>query len=188
MEKSSTIIGLVVAFALIIYGIGDPENIKNFIDPGSVLIVIGGTIGTVLMVFGISGLKASIQLIKVAMTRNDADRVNDLVRIYNLATKARKKNLLALEEDCAAIEDEYLKQGLQMAIDGIAGDTIKAVLSKEIESTTERHSSGHDLLNYIGEAAPAFGMVGTLIGLVGMLQNLSDPDMIGPQMAVTNNL
>ncbi len=184
MEKLSGPLGLLLSFALILMGIGSPENIANFIDPGSIAIVVGGTIGSVFIAFGIKAFVSALQLIKVALTRSDADRIQELVRVYNLSTKARKKNLLALEEDCAAIEDDYLRQGLQMVIDGISPDTVQGVLNKEIENINIRHTNSQDILNFMGEAAPSFGMVGTLVGLVGMLQNLSDPDMIGPQMAV----
>lgn len=159
MEKISAIIGLGISFLLMTMGIGLP-NFGNFIDPPSIAIVIGGTIGSTLVVSGVGGLKATISLIKVALTRTDVDRMNELLRVFNLATKARKKNLLALEEDCQTIEDEFLKQGLQMIIDGITPDIVKTILNKEIENTYQRHSASHDILNFMAEAAPAFGMVG----------------------------
>lgn len=159
MEKVSAIIGLGISFALMVMGIGFP-NFGNYIDPPSIAIVVGGTIGSTLVVAGVGGLKSTIAIIKVALTRTDIDRMNELIRVYNLAIKARKKNLLALEEDCQTIEDEFLKQGLQMIIDGIAPDIVKTILDKEIESTYQRHSASHDVLNFMAEAAPAFGMVG----------------------------
>lgn len=159
MDKISAMLGLGISFVLMIMGIGFP-NFGNYIDPPSIAIVIGGTVGSVLITSGITGLKASIQLIQVALTRTDVDRTNELIRVYNLATKARRKNLLALEEDCQAIEDEFLRQGLQMIIDGISPDVVRNILEKEIENTAQRHTASHDILNVMAEAAPAFGMVG----------------------------
>ena len=179
MEKFSAIIGTIIAFVLIITSMGD---LSQFFDAPSLMIVLGGTLGTTLIVAGVSGIKLAIQTVKVAMTKTDADKVQELVRVYKLAVKARKKNILALEEDCQSIDDEFLKKGLQLVIDGIAPTTVKEILTHEIENTYQRHSDGQDVLNFISEAAPSFGMVGTLIGLVGMLANM-DPDTIGPNMA-----
>lgn len=183
MQKFSTVIGILIAFALILSGIGF-SNLGNFIDPPSILIVVGGTIGTTLMIYGLDGLKSAISLIKVALTRNDMDRVSELIRVLKMAKKGRKEGLLSLESDCAETEDEFIKGGLQLVIDGNSPDLTRDILNKEIENTEKRHTASNDILKFIALTSPAFGMVGTLIGLVGMLQNLSDPDMIGPQMAV----
>lgn len=179
MEKFSAILGTFISFVLIAIAMGDFEQ---FFDSSSLMIVLGGTIGTTLIVAGVSGVKLAIKTAKVAFTKTDADKVNELVRVYKLATKARKKNILALEEDCQTIEDEFLKKGLQLVIDGISPAIVKDILDKEIQNTYQRHSCGQDVLNFISEAAPSFGMVGTLIGLVGMLANM-DPATIGPNMA-----
>lgn len=159
MEKASAFVGLGISFALMIFGMGLP-NLGNYVDVPSVAIVVGGTIGSVLIVFGIAGFKSSLGLIKLALTKTDIDRVNELVRVYNLAIKARKKNILALEEDCQSIEDEFLRAGLQMVIDGIAPEIVRDIMQKEIDNTYQRHTSSHDILNFMAEAAPAFGMVG----------------------------
>lgn len=179
MEKFSAIIGTAIAFLLIFTSMGD---FSQFIDVPSLLIVGGGTIGTTLVVAGIAGVVQSIKTITVALTKTDLDRAQELAKVYKLALKARKKNILALEEDCQAIDDEFLKKGLQLVIDGISPSVVKDILDKEIQNTFQRHTHGQDVLNFISEAAPAFGMVGTLIGLVGMLANM-DPETIGPNMA-----
>lgn len=159
MDKMSAIIGLGISFVLMMMGIG-VGSIGNYIDVPSIAIVVGGTIGSVFVVYGISGFVSSIKLVQVALLRTDLDRVNELVRVFNLATKARKKNLLALEEDCQTIEDDFLKSGLQMVIDGIDPNIVRGILEKEIENTAQRHTSSQDILNFSAEAAPAFGMVG----------------------------
>lgn len=179
MEKFSAIIGLAIAAVLVFIGMG---NVSLFIDPASIVIVVGGTIGTTLIVSGVAGVIQSIKTVSVALTKTDADKVEQLVKVYKMAIKARKKNILALEEDCLAIEDEFLKKGLQMVIDGIPSNVVRDVLEKEIENTFKRHAASQDILNYIGEAAPSFGMIGTLIGLVGMLANMN-PETIGADMS-----
>lgn len=180
MEKFSAIIGLIISIFLVLMGMG---NFSLFIDPPSILIVVGGTIGTTLIVAGIGGFIQAAKTVSVALTKTDADKVEELVRVYKLAIKARKKNILALEEDCLSIEDDFLKKGLQMVIDGISPDVVKDVLEKDIENTYKRHSDSQEVLGFISEAAPAFGMIGTLVGLVGMLANMN-PDTIGADMSV----
>lgn len=179
MEKISALLGTLISFALILSGMG---SLGQFFDGPSVMIVLGGTIGSTLIVAGVSGIKVAIKTTKVAFTKTDADKVKELVRVYKLSTKARKKNILALEEDCQSIEDDFLKKGLQLVIDGMAPSIVKDILNKEIQNTYQRHSYGQDVLNFISEAAPAFGMIGTLVGLVGMLANM-DPETIGPNMS-----
>ncbi|RMD78219.1 MAG: motility protein A, partial [Lentisphaerae bacterium] len=100
------------------------------------------------------------------------------------ATIARRDGLLALEERIPQIEDPFLRRGLQMALDGTPPEAVKEIMELEIEIMEERHKVGHDIYKNMGNYGPAFGMIGTLIGLVNMLQNLSDPSKIGAGMAV----
>ena len=179
MEKFSAIIGLGIASILIFISMG---NVSLFIDMPSVMIVFGGTLGATLIVAGVSGLIQAAKTTALALTKTDSDRVQELARVYKLAQKARKSNILSLEEDCLAIEDEFLKKGLQLVIDGVSPEMVEGILTKEIENTYQRHIKGQEVLSYIAEAAPSMGMVGTLIGLIGMLANM-DPNTIGANMS-----
>jgi chemotaxis protein MotA len=101
-----------------------------------------------------------------------------------LAETARREGLLALEGKASEIKDPFIELGIRMAVDGTRAEVIQAVMTKDIESMQARHKEGKKMIELVGRCGPAFGMVATLLGLVLMLGNLSDPDAIGPSMAV----
>ncbi len=103
-------------------------------------------------------------------------------KIISLSVEAKKNGILGLEK--VKIENSFLKKGVQLAIDGVEPELIDAVLNIDIAATTQRHENGSGMLSSAGDSAPAFGMIGTLIGLVLMLQNMDDPKAIGPSMAL----
>lgn len=178
-----TIIGLVLGFGLVIVSIG-ADKIPSFIDIPSVIIVGGGVFATTLISFPIG---AVLQLHTVMMKSvfakpfSPLDTVSTLV---SLAEKARREGILALESSMDEISDDFIRAGLRLAVDGVEPELIKDILHTELAFIEDRHRNGQAIFNFIGAAAPAFGMIGTLIGLVLMLQNLSDPNSIGPAMAV----
>ncbi len=176
----STIIGIVVAIAFMFVGIG--SNVGSFIEISSIAIVIGGTIGTIFIRFPIKMVMAMfpvfMKTIFVKLESPDAM----IKKIISLSVEAKKNGILGLEK--VKIENPFLKKGVQLAIDGVEPELIEAVLNIDISATTQRHDNGNSLLMSAGDAAPAFGMIGTLIGLVLMLQNMDDPKAIGPAMAI----
>lgn len=186
MNKNTTLIGTLLALGLIIFSIATGgAGIGGYIDFGSILIVVGGTVGTALMVFNMEKLKNLINILKIAFTKTDADRVEELYQIINIANKARKNGgLLSIQSEIENLDDKFLQKGLMLIIDNTDPEILKSILSKEIESTASRHLGGQDILGFMAESAPAMGMIGTLVGLVAMLQNLSDSAAIGPSMAV----
>ncbi|GCD12306.1 motility protein A [Clostridium tagluense] len=179
-----SLIGMVLAVGFILFGILTSGSILTFVDIPSILIVIGGTAGALLLS---ARKKNAMQFVKCfgivfkEKGKNEVEIINGLVE---WSTKARKGGLLALEEEIPKIEDKFIKTGLMMIIDGSEPETIKRVLSIKLKGTVERHSSNRGLMDTGASLAPAFGMVGTLIGLVNMLKSLSDPSTIGPQMSV----
>ncbi|MGH4121897.1 MAG: motility protein A [Clostridium sp.] len=179
-----SLIGIVVAVGFVLFGILTSGSILTFVDIPSILIVIGGTAGALLLS---ARKKNAMQFIKsIGMVfkekgKNEAEIINMLV---TWSSKARKGGLLALEEEIPKIEDKFIKTGLMMIIDGSEPEVIKRVLSIKLRGTVERHSNNRGLMDTGASLAPAFGMVGTLIGLVNMLKSLSDPSTIGPQMSV----
>lgn len=176
----STIIGLVVAIAFVIVGIGG--NIGPFFDMQSVAIVVGGTIGVTFIRYPIKMLTSLIAIImKTIFVKLESP--DEMIRkIISLSVEAKKNGILGLEK--VKIDNAFLKKGVQLAIDGVEPELIEAVLNIDISSTSLRHETGSGMLISAGDAAPAFGMIGTLIGLVLMLQNMDDPKAIGPSMAV----
>jgi chemotaxis protein MotA len=171
----ATIIGFVAVFGLIISALGDPAP---FIDPPSILIVVGGTAATVL---ARSTFPEYIGAIKVAMktVKYKVDKPEDLIeQLVNLGTIARKDGMIALEGQ--DIPNEFMAKGIRMLVDGTEGSLIKS----EQEMLSNRNSSGIAFFDSVKEIAPAMGMIGTLVGLVIMLGNMSDPKSIGPAFAV----
>ncbi len=180
----ATIIGLVAAFGLMLMAILSGSSLTIFIDIPSFLIVVGGTIGVTLVNFPLKEVIRAVGVVKNAFFNKLESPVEYINMIVALADKARKEGILALESEIGNIKNEFFVKGVQMLVDGIDPNVIEDTLSKEIEYLKERHKSGAEIFSTMGAVAPAMGMVGTLIGLVQMLQNMSDPSSIGPAMAV----
>lgn len=178
----ATLIGLVGALAMILGAIMMGGDLAAFINIPSVVIVLGGTIMCTLTM---QRLQYVIGAVKVAINAfvYHLDPPEELIeRIVNLAVKARKDGMLALERE--QIEYPFLQKGIQMAIDGSTPETIRAVLATEMGSFRARHERGHDIFKFMESTAPAMGLIGTLVGLVQMLRTMNDPSTIGPAMAV----
>ncbi|MFQ5766818.1 MAG: motility protein A [Acidobacteriota bacterium] len=178
----STIIGLVLGTILVIGAImlGDSPGI--FINYPSLLIVFGGTLGVTLVKNPMSAVIGTISVVKKAFFTKASVPEKLISDLVELAKKARKESLLALEK--AEVDDEFLQKGLGMAADGVEPGDIRTVLETEVAFQVARHKAGQSILEGIGSSAPAFGMIGTLIGLVQMLTSMDDPKNIGPAMAV----
>lgn len=185
MGKFSTLLGILISIALIIWAIlsgGDP---KAYIDIPSVAVVVGGTIGTTLMVFSFARLKSLVKIFKIAFLKTESDKVEELYQVLHLSTLARKNGgILGISNEIEKIEDPYLAKAFNLVLDNINPENVREIMTHEIDSTAQRHQSGQDILGYMADAAPAFGMIGTLIGLVGMLGSLDNPSEIGPKMAI----
>ncbi|BEP29371.1 motility protein A [Helicovermis profundi] len=180
----ATIGGLILGFVLIVWGILQGSNIGAFIDVGSVIIVIGGAFAALfvsyplpqVLTFGSVGSKSF---------QNAPFEVGKIIeKVIELANVARREGLLALEEAVSEIKDDFLQKGVMLIVDGTDPELVKNILETEVANIEDRHGTNKGMFENMGSLFPAFGMVGTLIGLVAMLQNLSDPSAIGPAMAV----
>lgn len=181
----ATIIGLLLAFGMmyasVIMGGG---QLSSFWDTASVLMVFGGTTGAIMMAFPLKVLlKAPKSMLKLVL--NKSDNPKDTIKlIVSLAETARKDGLLALESRIEEIKNPFVKLGIQMAVDGTRPEVIEDVLRTDMESMSLRHKEGKSVVDQVGRFGPAFGMIGTLLGLIIMLGNMSDPSKIGAGMAV----
>lgn len=180
----ATIIGIVLAFTLVLIAIFLGSGLVVFIDIPSIIIVVGGVIGVTLVNYPLSDM---LKVIGVAMktlfpTRSDPEE--DIKKLLEYSSMARKEGILALEKAANEITNDYFKKGIQLAVDGLENKEIRAVMEIEIEKISARHKLGADLFTSMGTYGPAMGMIGTLIGLVQMLQTMNDPSTIGPAMAV----
>ncbi|MBX3180764.1 MAG: MotA/TolQ/ExbB proton channel family protein [Candidatus Hydrogenedentes bacterium] len=180
----ATLIGLVAGFLLILITIvlGGPLGI--FINIPSFVVVLGGTTAAVLVNFPMSQVVGVVGVLKNAFFSRDLQTEELIKKMVEFATIARREGILALESHVSDAGDEFLGKSVQLAIDGTAPELIKDILTTEIAFMEDRHNMGSSILESAGAFAPAFGMIGTLIGLVQMLANMADPSQIGPAMAV----
>ncbi|MFH1469866.1 MAG: motility protein A [Pseudomonadota bacterium] len=180
----ATLAGLIAAIVLVCASIMVGGSLGAFIDIPSVLVVVCGSIAAMLVAYPGSRIKSAFKVAKNAFFTKPARAEEILVLMRDLAKRARREGVLALEEVGQNHEDDFVRRGIQMVVDGQTPESIEDVLFSEIDKIAERHAEGADIFDTLGSLAPAFGMIGTLIGLVQMLGNLDDPSKIGPAMAV----
>ena len=183
----ASILGLVLCFALMIFGIlvgNDISALMRFVDVPSLLITFGGAFMCIFASRTVKsflvGLKSITLIFKVPV--NNLTEV--IHKIIDLSNVARKEGLLALEEASADLEDPFLKKGVLLIVDGTDPELVRAIMETELNSIDSRHRSTISFWEDLGAMGPAWGMIGTLIGLVNMLQDMDDPSSIGPAMAV----
>lgn len=187
----ATIAGLLMAVAMMVGSLlvmgTEGKGLVNyaaFFDLPAIMMVIGGALGVGLVGFPLESLLGLPKVIKQVFF-NQPKNLNRLVeQLVELAKTARRDGLLALESKTAEIDDPFMVLGIQLAVDGSRPEVIEEVMRNEIAAMSVRHREGMRVLQLIGRCGPAFGMIATLLGLVLMLGNLSDPDSIGPSMAV----
>ena len=179
-----TLLGIFSGFTLLFYAINNGGGIGQFIDLNSFLITFGGTIAATCISFPLH------QVIKVfsVFLKIFSKRVRSLEEIIEaivkLSFKAKQGGNLGLGKEENKIGDQFLKRGVSMVVDGLEAEMIDDLLSAEIEAQKERHLAGQQIFSAMANFAPAFGLIGTIIGLVQMLTRLSDPKSIGPAMAL----
>ncbi|MBZ4682594.1 MAG: chemotaxis protein MotA [Fusobacteriaceae bacterium] len=178
----STILGFVLIFALMAMGMG--FNFGPFIDPPSFFIVVGGTFGALFMSFPLNIVLGLPKIGMKAIKNEVPDSAGLISTLVSFSEKARKEGLLAIEADIETIEDDFLKKGIQLVVDGTDPELVKNILDTEVGFTGERHELGKSMFKTIASLGPAYGMIGTLIGLILMLGSLDDPSSIGPKMAI----
>ena len=184
----TTIVGMVVCFGLMVFGMvwgKSFSSVTSFVDIPSVLITIGGTLFCMLsqsksIPHYLNSLK-SISMIFKVREFNEAEAINNII---NLSNVARKEGLLALEEAANNVEDEFLKKGVLLIVDGTDPELVRSILETELSCIEGRHETNAVFWDRAAALGPAWGMIGTLIGLVLMLKDLSDLASLGPNMAV----
>lgn len=176
-------IGLVVGVGLIISAMASNGELSRFFDGPSLIITLFGSFSALLISFPLNTLKKVPALLKMLMFTPDDDRQALIETITHLAKKSRTEGILAIENEIKELDNSVLVYGLEMVVDGTDIDTIDEILNVELEQTEDRHSIGQQVFLKWGEYAPAFGMIGTLIGLIAMLGDLQDPSLIGTGMA-----
>ncbi|MCA1056877.1 flagellar motor protein MotP [Rossellomorea aquimaris] len=182
-----TPIGVVVGFLFVAFAIMTNEGLSgfgSFVDLPSIFIVIGGLIAAMLVSFSLKELKHLGRVMRESFREENYDLQGVIRTFILLSEKARREGLLALEAEVEELGDPFIRKGVLLAVDGVEPDVITDIMTAEIIALEERHRKSRSLLDKAGEYAPAWGMIGTLIGLVLMLKNLNDPTTLGPNMAI----
>ena len=184
----STIIGLVACVFFILFGIivggGGPAALGRFIDYPSMLIVLGGTLGATLINYPLDEVKGVMGVVMNAFRHTEESPNNIIDILVGFAETARREGILSLEQQAQTLDDEFLKNGISLAVDGTEPEYIKEIMVTELDYIEDRHKTGAGMFDAMALYAPAFGMIGTLIGLVNMLATMDDPSTIGASMSV----
>ena len=180
----SSFIAMVVGMVLVFWSISISDgNVMGFVDLPSFIITLVGSSCALTVSYPLKDLLKIPSILKNVFITPTEERGVIIDSFIDLSKKARKDGLLSLEDELVEYEDDFLKNGLQLVIDGMEPETLQEILELEMENTQRRHKIGQDIFATWGELAPAFGMLGTLIGLIIMLADLDDPSSIGSGMA-----
>ncbi len=178
----ATLIGSVLGFGLLLLATALSGSLSAFFDLPSLLIVLGGTLAATFMIESLSNVIGAFQVAKHTLFHRGSDPLATIRQILELSNLARKRGVLSLGD--VHVDDVFLAKGLRLAVSGLAREEIRETLTVELVAMKQRHVRGQKMFKFMGSTAPAMGMIGTLIGLVQMLQTLDEPARIGPAMAV----
>ena len=180
----ASILGILSAFGLVGLAIVFQGDFSIFLNLNSLLIVVGGTLGATLINYPIKDIIRVFRVVKNAFVSKEIDYLNLIPQMVRYSKLARKDGLLALDKVVSEIDDQFFYEGIRMVIDGIPPKSINKILRNEIDFLAARHRVGISIFKAMGQYSPAFGMIGTLIGLIFMLKSLNDASQIASSMAV----
>ncbi len=182
----ATLIGLILGFGLVGFSIvsSAKENTPVFINMPSLMIVLGGGVASVIMANPLARFLKTGKFFSKALMHKEQSIQKLIKDLVGYAEVARRDGILSLESAAKDADDPFIVKGIQMAVDGTDPELIEQIMNSELEAIDDRHSQGKAIFDMLGKYAPAYGMIGTLVGLVVMLMNMSDPSAIGPAMAV----
>jgi len=180
----SSIVGLAAGLTFIMIAIFSGGSFLLFFSLPSIMIVGGGTISATLLHYPLNEVLGVIKVVKKAFRHKEESPLEVIKTMVSFAETARREGILSLEQRAAEVDDDFLKSGINLAVDGTEPEYIKEIMNTEIDYIAERHKLGASVFESMGMYSPAFGMIGTLIGLIQMLDTMEDPSSIGPNMAV----
>lgn len=180
----ASVVGLVAGLFFIIVSILMGGNLLLFIDYPSMMIVVGGTVSATLINYPLKEVLGVIRVAKNAFLHKEETPMSIIKTLVSFAETARREGILSLEQQAATLDDAFLKTGITLAVDGTEPEHIRDIMTTEINYIAERHKTGASIMEAMATYAPAFGMIGTLIGLIGMLAQMNDPSSIGGNMAI----
>lgn len=183
----ASIIGLLLCFGMFVYGIIDNAGLANlyrYLDFPSAIITFGGSFFAVMASYSLTDYVAGLKSFVLVFKSPSSDVRGMIQKIIDLSNVARKEGLLSLEEAAGDLDDEFMKKGILLIVDGTDPELVRGIMETELISTEDRHKTKISFWDTLGAMGPAWGMIGTLIGLVNMLYEMEDPSKIGPSMAV----
>ena len=182
----ATGIGLMAALGMLVWTLHSSSNgeLGVFLDAPSVILVVGGSMFVVLSSQALEKFLSLLAVLKRSVFVRRHSVSASIKKIVELGELARREGVLSLENALGDVDDEFLANGIRLVIDGTAASEIEQILEAELDAMEQRHLQGKGILDSFGKYSPAMGMIGTLIGLVAMLSNMSDPSQIGTGMAV----
>ena len=183
----ATLVGTIVGFVMVIFGImwGKGASVlQNFIDVPSIIITVGGSLSGIMASYSLKDFLGNFKGVGLAFKDPKYDHGATISKIIELSNVARKEGLLALEEVAQNLDDEFMKKGILLIVDGTEPELVRGILETELVNMDDRHRNVAGFYDTWAALGPAWGMIGTLVGLVNMLQNLTDSSTIGPNMAV----
>jgi chemotaxis protein MotA len=182
--KASTAIGIGVAFgSLLMSSMMDGTSPASFINIPALIIILGGTGGVTMASVGMEGMKRVPSLYKMVFSAEPPEMRGQLDRLVALADQARREGLLALDAQLGEIEDTFTRNALQLVVDGTDPEMVHAILEAEVDGMAARHHAGAAPFEKAGGFAPTMGIIGTVLGLVHVLENLAAPSTLGPSIS-----
>lgn len=173
--------GMILIILSILVGGGD---LGAFINIPSLITVMGGTFAALIIAFPFQSILRILSISKIALNEGKIDFVKIISALVSFSEKARREGLLALEDDIEEVDNSFLKKGVQLVVDGTDPELVRAIMMIDLSKIEDRHVKGKDIFDMAGAFAPAFGMIGTLMGLITMLANLTDKASIGLGMSL----
>ncbi len=183
----ASLIGIIFGFAMLAFGIISSAGLGgagNYLDPASAIITFGGALGSTLCSFSIQDFIAGLKSFTLIFKVPTLDMSEMIKKIIELSNVARKEGLLSLEEAASDLDEPFLKKGILLIVDGTDPDLVRGIMETELVSIEGRHRKLIGFWDTLASMGPAWGMIGTLVGLVDMLNNMQDAGAIGPSMAV----
>jgi chemotaxis protein MotA len=178
----ATILGSILSASLILGAIALGGNLSMYVDLPSFMIVLGGTLSATLIIESLENFLGALRVAAKTLTERSRNPAQTLETILRLSNIARHEGVLALEKE--EVEDPFIAKGIRLAVEGLDREEIRDSLMMELVSMKQRHVRGQKMFKFMAGTAPSMGMIGTLVGLVGMLSKLEDPSSIGPAMAI----
>jgi len=182
--EKTTIIGILSGIIFIVVSIMLEGELFTYINIPSIFIVLGGVLASTFVAYPMKMLSNLVKVMGRAFKQHEVDLYSDVELIIRIANIARREGILALENVVSEENDPFLQKGIMLIVDGTDPELVRSIMETDLALIKERHSQGQQVLYTMSAFSPAYGMIGTLIGLINMLRNLSDTDKLGPSMAV----